>query len=261
MRKGVTNEHLAWLSQIKAKLDGTLRYVVFNNIRLNPQDPGGRFLNSTYVIDKDFDCTDLNSTFNEEYRIYDKTFLPGIEKQFTLSGERDRLILHTAWGKFGFATCYDMCFAQFFQDYAMIDKVDAMIELASWRGSGKRAYPGMNVATDHYYAVTWDAMAAGQAAFNQCWLIAGNAVGKQSLGDYQFAGGSGFWAPSGMKLLQGSRTSEQLLVVHNIDIVGATEFEHDDFYYYEDFIRIYTPLQKLRTFTRMKKKGSEIRSE
>lgn len=119
MRKGVTSEHLAWLAQIKAKLDGTLRYVVFNNIRLNPQDPDGRFLNSTYVIDKDFDCTDLNSAFNEEYRIYDKTFLPGIEKQFTLSGERDRLILNTVWGKFGFATCYDMCFAQLFQEYAI----------------------------------------------------------------------------------------------------------------------------------------------
>ncbi len=253
MRKGVTNNHLKWLAEVKSKLDGRLHYIVFNNIRLDYTKPDGKFLNSTYVIDKDFDCTDLNSETNEKNHIYDKTFLPGIENTFTKSGKKDVLVLDTKWGKFGFATCYDMCFAQFFQDYATFDKVDAMIEVASWRGTSERNYPGMNVQTDHYYGFIWDLMAPAQAAFNQIWVIAANAVGPQKKGKYEFWGGSGVWAPSGMKLVQGSNEAEQLIVVHNLDIKGQTKFERDDFFYFRDFNKIYHPIEGRRAFTRMDK--------
>ncbi len=252
MRKGVTNMNLEWLAEIKSKLDDHLTYIIFNNIRLDPHDPDGKFLNSTYIVDKDFDCTNLNSESNEQFCIYDKTFLPGIEKTFTKSGKKDILVLDTEWGKFGFTTCYDMCFTQIFQNYAMIDKIDAFVELASWRATSEREYPGMNVGSDHYYGFIWDLMASSQAAFNQIWGIASNAVGTQKRGDYEFWGGSGLWAPSGMELIQGSNNSEELIVIHNIDIKGQTKYEQDDFFYYDDFIKIYDPVENLRTFTRMK---------
>ncbi len=251
MKKGLMNEHLEWLTEVKSKLDDRLQYIVFNNIRSDPDEPDGKFLNSTYIVDKDFDCTNLNSESNEQFRIYDKTFLPGIEKTFTKSGKTDVLILDTQWGKFGFTTCYDMCFTQIFQGYAMFNKIDAIVQLASWRGTSEREYPGMNVKSDHYYGFIWDLMASAQAAFNQVWIIAGNAVGTQKRGNYEFWGGSGVWAPSGMELIQGSNDSEELIVIHHIDIKGQTEYEHNDFFYYDDFIKIYNSVKGQRTFTRM----------
>lgn len=251
MREGLTNNHLDWLAEVKSKLDDQLQYIVFNNIRLAPDDSDGKFLNSTYVIDKTFDCTNLNSESNEQLHIYDKTFLPGIEKTFTKSGKTDTLILNTQWGKFGFTTCYDMCFTQIFQEYAMIDKIDGFIQLSSWRGSSEREYPSMGVTVDHYYGFIWDLMVSSQAAFNQAWVIASNAVGVQDRGGYEFWGGSGLWAPSGVKLLEGSNDHEEIIVVHNVDIKDQIKYEHDDFFYYEDFIDIYDPIKELRTFTRM----------
>lgn len=253
MREGVTNNHLEWLGQVKSKLDDQLQYIIFNNIRLDPDDSQGKFFNSTYVVDANFDCDNLNSESNEQLHIYDKTFLPGIEKTFTKSGETDTLVLDTEWGKFGFTTCYDMCFTQIFQEYAMIDKVDGFIELASWRGSSDRDYPGMGVKQDHYYGFIWDSMISTQASFNQAWVIGCNAVGDQERSgyDYEFWGGSGLWAPSGVKLLEGSNDKEELIVIHNVDIEGQVQAEHDDFYYYDDFIQIYDLLANLRTYTRM----------
>ncbi|MBW2739294.1 MAG: carbon-nitrogen hydrolase family protein [Deltaproteobacteria bacterium] len=251
MRVGLTNNHLDWLAEVKSKIDDQLQYIVFNNIRLDPDDSDGKFLNSTYVIDKTFDCTNLNSESNEQLHIYDKTFLPGIEKTFTKSGKTDTLILNTQWGKFGFTTCYDMCFTQIFQEYAMIDKIDGFIQVSSWRGSSKREYSRMGVTVDHYYGFVWDLMVSSQAAFNQAWVIASNAVGVQNRGGYEFWGGSGLWAPSGVKLFEGSNDYEEIIVVHNVGIKEQSKYEHDDFFYYEDFIEVYDPITKLRTFTRM----------
>ena len=82
MNKGSLNKHKEWLQEdVKSKLDDVLQYIIFNTIRDNPATASGqgfnkKFLNSTYVIDKNFNCKDL--TANEDAHIYDKTFLPGI---------------------------------------------------------------------------------------------------------------------------------------------------------------------------------------
>jgi predicted amidohydrolase len=254
MREGLTNNQLEWLAEVKSKLDDDLNFIIFNNIRLNPDKPDGKFLNSTFVIHKDFDVAKLTSKKNEQAYIYDKTFLPGIEKIFTTSGKDDSLVLDTKWGRFGFTTCYDMSFAQIYQEYATFDQVDAIIQLASWRGTSTREYSAMNVKSDHYYGFIWDLMASSQSAFNQVWIFASNAVGKQKRGDYEFWGGSGVWAPSGMNLVQGPHVSEELIVMHHIDIKGQTKFEHDDFHYYKDFIEIYNPIIDKRAHTRTRGK-------
>ena len=236
----IENQH-DWLQKVESKLDDNLQYIIFNSLR---KGPNRKFLNSTFVVNADFDC------LNPEY-IYDKVMLPGIEKQYTQSGQADKLVIETQWGRFGFTTCYDMCFSQLFQEYSMLNQVDAMIEIASWRGTASRDYPGMDVEADHYYGFLWDSMISTRAATNQVWIIGCNAVGTHGISGAQFWGGSGLWAPSGLKLIQASHDHEQLLVVNNINITKAKQFEESDFYYYRDFVEIYSPLEGKRAYTRV----------
>jgi len=255
MNKGVLNNHMDWLRRLKAKLDETLQYIIFNALRRDTSNlsqiagPENKLLNSTYVVDKNFDCEDLSG--NDATRIYDKTFLPGIENVYERSGQNDVLVVETPWGRFGFTTCYDMCFSQLYETYRMVNRVDGVIELASWRGPAVRAYPMMNVRTDQYYGYQWDLMAAARAATNQIWMIACNSVGVQHKGDYNFWGRSGLWAPSGIPLFQASNTQEQLCVLHQVDIRYEVEAEDNDFNFYDSFIKVYRPIPGMRAFTRM----------
>lgn len=255
MNKGALNNHKDWLRQLKAKLDDKLQYIIFNALRRDPANPSpkagpeNKLLNSTYVVDKDFDCNDLSK--NDAAHIYDKTFLPGIEKVYERSGQDDVLVVTTPWGRFGFTTCYDMCFSQLYEIYGMKNRVDGVIQLASWRGSAVRSYPLANVRTDRYYGYQWNLMAAARAATNQIWMIACNSVGVQHQGGYNFWGSSGLWAPSGIPLFQASNVKEQLCVLRQVDIQYEVEAEDDDFDFYDSFIRVYRSIPGMRAFTRM----------
>jgi predicted amidohydrolase len=294
MNKGAVNAQMEWLSQLQSRLGDSLEYIIFNNIRrAQPSEPAGpenRFLNSLYVIDRFFDCKNLYSEFNEENRIYDKTFLPGVEKTYEQSGIDDFLVIETEkWGRFGFTICYDLCFSQLYEEYGMWDNVDAIIQTASWRGTGNhnagkedyeemRGYEGKPIINKYGYGYQWNLMAAARAATNQVWFIACNAVGNQEMKltapeevYYEFWGGSGLWAPSGMNLLQASCNNgslaavpDELLVIHGIDIKGGVDSAkenygdyYQDFRYYSDStepgtIEIYRPVDDARAFSRMK---------
>jgi len=244
MDKAVIEEHQDWIEDtLFPMLDDDLHYIILNNIR---RSPGGhrKYMNSTYVINKAFNY------MTEEY-IYDKIMLPGIESIYTRSGLDDRLVIDTKWGTFGFTTCYDYCFSQLLQEYSKIDKVDAVIEIAAWRGTGRRDYPNMNVYTDTYYGDLWDMFIASRSATNQIWTIACNAVGVHPISGVQFWGGSGLWTPSGIKIVQSSHFNEELLIVRNIDIKGERQIETDDFDYSLDFNKIYRRVKGKRSFTRM----------
>jgi predicted amidohydrolase len=241
MDQAVIENHADWVKGIiKSYIDDTFRGIVLNNIR---RGHGQKYVNSTYIINE------YSDRLNEE-RMYNKIFLPGIENTYTETGEDDFLILDSKFGRFGFTTCYDICFAQLVLEYAKIDKVDAIIEVASWRGLAIRDYPGMNVGTDLYYAQLWDMLISAMAASNQVWIIACNAVGRHGITGAAFAGGSGIWAPSGLNLLKASRVNEELLIIHNVDIQGQREIEKDDFNYALDFEAIYRPVEGKRAFTR-----------
>ncbi|MCF8145498.1 MAG: carbon-nitrogen hydrolase family protein [Deltaproteobacteria bacterium] len=258
MNKGALDNHKEWLKQLKGKLDDTLQYVIFNALRRDPESPSqvagpdNKLLNSTYVVDKNFNCDDLSE--NETARIYDKTFLPGIENVYEKSGRDDVLVIDTPWGRFGFTTCYDMCFSQLYETYGMKNRVDGVIELASWRGPAVRAYPMMNVRTDEYYGYQWNLMAAARAATNQIWMIACNSVGLQRNGNYVFWGSSGIWAPSGIPLFQASNSEQQLCMLHQVDIRYEVESETHAFDFYNSFKKIYRPILGMRAFTRMEPK-------
>lgn len=240
--------HVDWVEQvIRPLLDDTFMAVLLNGFR---EGSRGGLLNSTFVIAKG------NDWFGASNR-YDKVFLPPIERLYTRTGEQDRLDLETPWGLFGFTTCYDIMFSQLTQEYAVLDQVDAIVQIASWRSYARRDYPLMNVGTDTYYGDLWDMVLAAKAAVHQVWILACNAVGVHGISGAKFWGGSGIWAPSGLRLIQASHFNEELLVVHNLDIQGQRRFEQDDFNYAMDFNAIYQPIHGKRAFTRIRT-GTEV---
>ncbi len=242
MKQAVTEAHADWIeSELQALIGEDLEAIVLNNlVAVERQDC---FLNRTFVIGR-------NADYLADENTYDKVFLPGIEKDYTESGRDDRLVLSTRHGRLGFTTCYDYLFSELLREYSMVEKVDAIVQIASWRAAGRRDYPRMNQRTDHYYGALWDSVMSASSATNQVWTIACNAVGNHGVSGVPFWGGSGIWAPSGICLIQASHVREELLIVHNVDIEGALETEKDDFDYAFDFKQVFRPLEGGSTFTR-----------
>lgn len=242
MRAAVAENHAAWIeNDLQPLLGDDLEAIVLNGLTAAEQQD--RFLNRTFAIGRDADYLADENT-------YDKVFLPGIEKDYTESGRDDRLVLQTRHGRLGFTTCYDYLFNELLREYSMVEEVDAIVQIASWRAAGRRDYSGMNRRTDHYYGELWDYVMPAASATNQVWTIACNAVGTHGVTGAPFWGGSGIWAPSGLCLIQASRVSEELVIVHNVDIESAQESEKDEFDYAFDFKQIYRPLEGGDTFTR-----------
>ena len=242
MDRAVIENHYGWIeNDLKPLLDENLRMIILNNLSRGPE---GQYYNTTMVISKDSDYKSPAATYN-------KVFLPGIEQVYTVSGKDDRLDCGGKFGTVGFTTCYDYLFSELLREYAFVDDVDAIIQVASWRGVATRDYPGMNVRSDLYYGDLWDMVMAASSATNQFWTIACNAVGRHGISGAAFWGGSGIWAPSGLKLIQASHHSEELLIVHNLDIKGQRKRETDDFDYAFDFSSIYRRMEGQRAFSRI----------
>jgi predicted amidohydrolase len=249
MRRGCTQEHIDWIDrELRPLLDDRFRVIVLNNLSRG-SDEGGKFRNVTFILSAE---ESTEAALRPE-RSYTKVFLPGIEKLYTESGRDDRLTIQSRFGhgRVGFLTCYDFLFPNLLREYAMIDNVDVLVEIASWRAASTRDYPGMNVRTDLYYGGLWDGVMAASSAVNQVWTFACNAVGRHGISDVAFWGRSGIWAPSGLCLLQASNVNEELLLVHNLDILGAREAERGDFDYTFDFNEIYRPMGDGHSFTRV----------
>jgi predicted amidohydrolase len=210
-----------------------LEYVFYNNVRKK----NGEFYNSTFILSRGIDYQ------SEEY-IYDKVFLPPIEQKYFRQGSDKRLTIDTKWGRFGFLICYDLCFVELARIYAFRDHVDAIITMADWRSEALREYPRMNIMSDHYYGYLWDLMNASKAAYNQVWSLGANMVGPHAVTKDYFWGGSGIWAPSGMKIVQASNITEELILVRNIDIKGQRFKERDDFNYQIDFAHFYKQMKE-----------------
>jgi predicted amidohydrolase len=244
MEQAVTERHLDWIDgELRPLLDDGFRAIILNNIT---RGSGRRFRNTTLIV-----ADEITDPLADEFA-YHKVFLPGIEKVYTESGRDDRLIVtgHRGGEKIGFTTCYDYLFNDLLREYAVVDRVDAILEIASWRAAATRDYPGMNVRTDLYYGDLWDNVLAAASATNQVWTIACNAVGRHAISGAVFWGGSGVWAPSGLKLIQASHFNEELVVVHNIDVMGARRQEKDDFDYAFDFSEVYRPMEDGTGYTR-----------
>ena len=242
MKEAVTENQADWIeSELQPLLGNGFEAILLNG--LTAAEGKDRFLNRTFAVGRDPDYLADENT-------YDKVFLPGIEKDYTDSGRDDRLVLQTRHGRLGFTTCYDYLFSELLREYSMVEEVDAIVQIASWRAAGNRDYPGMNLRTDRYYGDLWDYVLPAASATNQVWTIACNAVGDHGVTGAPFWGGSGIWAPSGACLIQASHVREELVIVHNVDLKGAQESEKDDFDYAFDFKQIYRPLGDSGTFVR-----------
>jgi len=244
MEQAVTERHLGWIDgQLRSLLDDSFRAIILNNIT---HGTGRKFRNRTFIV-----ADEIPDPLADEFS-YDKVFLPGVEKTYTESGRDDRLIVTGRAGgqRIGFTTCYDYLFNDLLREYAVADEVDAVIEIASWRAAATRDYPGMNVRTDLYYGDLWDRVLAAASATNQIWTIACNAVGRHGISGVPFWGGSGIWAPSGLKLVQASHFNEELVIVHNVDVDGARRQEKDDFDYGFDFSEVYRAMDDGFGYTR-----------
>lgn len=238
MDTALTELHLDWIDEVLRPLcDGDLKAIVLNNLTAGP---GDRYANRTVIV------SPLVPDLLAREHSYDKIFVPGIEKRYTVPGTDDRLVLRSeeTGVALGFTTCYDYLFVELARRYAFEDKVDVIIQLASWRGASSREYPHLNVRTDLYYGQLWDVTMAATSAQNQVWTVACNAVGRHEISGAAFWGGSGVWAPSGMPLVQASHFNEELVVVHNLDIAGARRLELDDFDYEFDFREVHRPMDE-----------------
>jgi predicted amidohydrolase len=244
MEQAVTERHLDWIdTHLRPLLDDRFRAIVLNNLT---RGPARHFRNTTFVI-----SDDVPDPLADEFS-YDKVFLPGIEKRYTESGRDDRLILagRDRSERVGFTTCYDYLFNDLLREYAVVDHVDAIIQVASWRAAATRDYPGMNVRSDLYYGDLWDSVLPAASATNQVWTVACNAVGRHGISGVAFWGGSGVWAPSGLRLVQASNFNEELLIVHNVDVAQARYEEKHDFDYGFDFSEVYRPMADGTGYTR-----------
>ncbi len=238
LERATTERHLDWIEdRLRPLLDDEFRGIVLNN--LTHGGDSDLYYNTTFLVTRALpDPLDPRLS-------YHKVFLPGIEKRYTLTGGDDRLDLDGAMGRVGFTTCYDYLFSELLRRYSFEDGVDAIVQVASWRAVASREYPRMNVSTDMYYGDLWDVMMAASSAQNQVWTIACNAVGTHGLTGTAFWGGSGIWAPSGLRLVQASHIHEELLVVHNLDLRGGRQFELDDFNYEFDFRQVHRSVSDL----------------
>jgi predicted amidohydrolase len=239
----VLEEHYDWIeSSLKPLLDENLREIILNSLT---RGPDGKFYNTTTVIGEGNDYSNPENS-------YHKVFLPGIEKKYTVSGQDNRLVVDGPFGRFGFSTCYDYLFSELLREYAFEDHVDAIIQTAAWRAVARRDYPSMNVRTDQYYGDLWNMVMPASSATHQIWTIACNSVGNHDISGATFWGGSGIWAPSGLKLVQGSHLHEELLIVHNVDIKNQRRQEKDDFDYAFDFLQIYRRMEGVATVSAIK---------
>ena len=243
MEKASLDNLTDWFDEIiQTYVNETLQYIVFNGLIKNREDTN-KFFNTNFVLDRTGNYFNKNKT-------YKKTFLPGLEKKYITSGINDTLVLDTAWGKFGFLTCYDICFPQLVQELVYLKEVDGLIITAAWKKQGKREYKGLQINKESYYKIQWDMALPSLAWQNQVWVMAANAVGPHSFNGLDYCGGSGIWAPSGIEMVKGSDNKQELLILHNIDIIHEIETERRDYCYINDFRNIYRELKELNTSTR-----------
>ncbi len=235
-----------WLDNLRTTfITNTLQYIVLNGLVTTPRDKR-RYFNTTLVLDRS------GSSLSPQ-RTYWKTFLPGLEKTYLASGLHDTLFLDTPHGRLGFLTCYDICFPQLVSELVNVHQVKTLVVTAAWRKQGERVYPGLDIhETDHYQRL-WEKILPTLAFQHQVWVVAANAVGPHSHEGLDFCGRSGIWAPSGINLLQGSDSQEELLILHNIAIQEEIAAEQAAYSHGEDFRQIYRQVAGLNTSTRIPK--------
>ncbi len=226
-QRGCLEQLNGWLDMVtQTYVNETLQYIILNGLSKNGKDDGNYF-NTTIVLDRKGNYLDTNQS-------YRKRLLPGSEKKYITPSNGNTLVLNTEWGKFGFLSCYDICFPELFHELAHKKKVDGVIVNAAWRKQGKREYKELNIQENMYYQAQWDIIIQALAIQNQAWVLAANAVGPHAIEGLDYCGSSGVWAPSGINMIKASSIEEELLILHDIDIIQEVQAEKKDFFFSDD---------------------------
>ena len=216
----------SWLDELaRTYIRDRLQYIVLNGVSGYKDD---KFHNTTLVLDNQGVSLDPERT-------YHKIFLSGIEKALFRPGPCSPLVMDTDFGRLGFLTCYDISFAPLVTELVYTHKADLLIVTAAWRRQGRRDYPGLGIREQDVYQGMWETLVRALAAQNQVWVMAANCVGPHSLRELNYSGSSGIWAPSGINLIQGSDTREELLVLKNIPVQQELAKEREEFGVLKDF--------------------------
>jgi predicted amidohydrolase len=211
-----------------------LKMVFFGNSRYDPNRD--RLHDTAFIMAPGLD---YNTVF------YDKIFLTPLEKLYFHRGTDQRLLLDTAWGKFGVVICYDMCFVELGKRYAFEDEADVIISLSAWRAEARREYPMLGIKIDDYYRYIWNLMHSAMAAHNQVWSIGANYCGVFDKSSGRYCGQSSIWSPSGIPLAKASGDEEELLIIRNVDIRGHMRHQAiEHFNYSLDFNEVYREIKE-----------------
>ncbi|MEO1288790.1 MAG: nitrilase-related carbon-nitrogen hydrolase, partial [Chloroflexota bacterium] len=120
------------------------------------------------------------------------------EDKYLVQGT-EPLTLDLAWGKIGFAICYDLRFPELFRHYAVSESASVIVLVAEWP----------LVRVEH-----WRSLLIARAIENQCYIIACNAVGDT--GNTIMAGHSMIIDPWGRIVVEAGETPQ--LITADIDL-------------------------------------------
>lgn len=243
------NRQLPWIKEKLIPLIGEkLRYIVINGDIRN-ESSGKPYHNVTCVLQNGFE------TFTEQ-NCYRKQILPPSELDWTAGGTSKRLVIDSPWGKFGFLTCFDLCFSQLAQEYVMLDEVDAIISPAAWRSGPTPALRRPDVP----HAPWRDLMniaAASHSALFQIWLFLCNARGIHPKRGDEYGGDSGVWSPFGQCVAKADNTGDELAIVRGLNLKEArrTARELRDLTYF--FKTLFHEVPGKECYTKLKEKMAD----
>ncbi len=136
--------------------------------------------------------------------IYSKTHLFRLmnEDQYLTAGD-GRTLIHTSWGSFGLAICYDLRFPELFRAYALAGA--SLVFLPS-------EWP-------HPRLTHWQTLLRARAIENQMYIVACNRVGESK--GTQFFGHSCIIDPWGETVIERGETAELLTATIDLSQVAA----------------------------------------
>ncbi len=179
---------LQWMIQLAMRVDAA----VAGSVMVNED---GHFFNRLYFVMPDGTVTAYDKRHLFAYGGEDKNYVPGT----------DRVIVNFRGVRFMLQVCYDLRFPVWSR-YAEGGEYDALIYVANWPDSRREV---------------WDTLTKARAIENQCYVLAVNRVGTDTVCEY--SGGTRVISPYG-KVVDEARNAEEQLLFADLDLERLAAF-------------------------------------
>lgn len=179
---------LQWMLSLAARLDAA----VAGSLMVNED---GHFYNRLYFVLPDGIVHAYDKRHLFAYGGEDRHYVPGT----------DRVIVNFRGIRFMLQVCYDLRFPVWSR-YAEGCEYDALIYVANWPDSRREV---------------WDTLTKARAIENQCYVLAVNRVGTDTVCEY--SGGSRVISPYG-KVVDEARNGEEQLLFAELDVERLAAF-------------------------------------